>query len=65
MRRPRHLAIKMKRKGERGSPCLIPHEGRKGRDGIPFTSMEKKEEVIRLIIQRVHIGEKPKAINIF
>jgi hypothetical protein len=29
-------AIRMKRKGERGSPCLMPLEGEKGLEGTPL-----------------------------
>jgi hypothetical protein len=41
---PRPSAISKNKKGERGSPCLMPPEGEKGLDGIPFTRMEKKVE---------------------
>jgi hypothetical protein len=32
----------MKRKGERGSPCLIPLEGAKVLEGTPLTRMERR-----------------------
>jgi hypothetical protein len=37
-----------KRKGERGSPCLIPLVDWKGWEGIPLTRMEKKAEEVSL-----------------
>ena len=43
-------AIKMKRKGESGSPCLIPLEGEKGLEGMPLTRMENRAEKVRLTI---------------
>ena len=65
MWRPRPSAINTKRKGERGSPRLIPLEGLNGREGIPLMRMEKKEEDMSLITQHTHICEKPKADSIF
>jgi hypothetical protein len=44
-------AMMMKRKGERGSPCLIPLEGEKGFEGTPLISREKKAEEVRFKIQ--------------
>jgi hypothetical protein len=41
----------MKRKGERGSPCLIPLVGEKGREGTPLIRIEKKAEEVRFRIQ--------------
>jgi hypothetical protein len=41
----------MKRKGERGSPCLIPLEGEKGFEGTPLISREKKAEEVRFKTQ--------------
>jgi hypothetical protein len=38
---PRTSTIKMKRKGERGSPYLIPQLREKIEDGEPFTKIEK------------------------
>jgi len=46
----------MKRNGERGSPCLIPLQGLKGYDGIPFMRIEKKFVEIRFRIHHTHIG---------
>ena len=40
----------IKRKGERGSPCLIPLEGEKGFEGTPLMSREKKAEEVRFKI---------------
>jgi hypothetical protein len=39
-----------KRKGERGSPCLIPLEGEKGCEGVSLTRIEKKVEEMRFMI---------------
>ena len=44
-------AMMMKRKGDRGSPCLIPLEGEKGFEGTPLMSSEKKAEEVRFRIQ--------------
>jgi hypothetical protein len=33
--------LKIKRKGERGSPCLSPISGEKLPKGLPFNKMEK------------------------
>jgi hypothetical protein len=41
----------MKRKGDRGSPCLIPLVGEKGFEGTPLMSSEKKAEEVRFKIQ--------------
>jgi len=51
MHLPRPSAMRTNRKGERGSPCLMPREGEKGLDGTPFTMMEKNVEEISLRIQ--------------
>jgi hypothetical protein len=40
-----------KRKGDNGSPCLIPLEGKKGREGTPLTRIRKKVEEVRFKIQ--------------
>lgn len=53
-----------KRKGERGSPCLMPRVREKGHEGMPFTRKEKLVEVIRLITHRTQVGLKPKAVSI-
>jgi len=50
---PRPSTVITKRKGERGSPCLMPHEGEKGWEGDPLTRMEKKVEVMRFMIQSI------------
>ena len=47
----RPSSIRMKRKGERGSPYLIPLDGEKGCDGTPLIRMEKKAEKVRVVIQ--------------
>ena len=44
------FAIKMNRNRERGSPCLIPLDGLKVDDGVPFSRMEKKEEEMSEVI---------------
>jgi hypothetical protein len=54
-------AIIMKRKGESGSPCLIPLEGEKGLEGTPLIRMENRADEVRLTIQETHEGSKPKA----
>jgi len=41
--------MRMKRKGESGSPCLRPLEGVKFLEGEPLTKIEKLEEVTRAI----------------
>jgi len=47
----RPSTIIMNRKGDRGSPCLIPLEGEKGFEGTPLMRREKKTEEVRFIIQ--------------
>ena len=47
-------AMIIKRKGERGSPCLIPLVGEKVREGMSLTRMEKKAEEVKFIIQVTH-----------
>jgi hypothetical protein len=54
-------SIKMKRKGESGSPCLIPMEGEKGLEGMPLTRMENRADEVRLTIQETREGLKTKA----
>jgi hypothetical protein len=54
-------AIRMKRKGESGSPCLIPLEGEKVFEGTPLMRMENRAEEVRLMIQETQMGSKPKA----
>jgi hypothetical protein len=51
----------IKRKGDIGSPYLIPHDGMKGREGTPLTRMEKKEVEVRFRIQVTQSSSKPKA----
>jgi hypothetical protein len=41
----------MKRKGDRGSPCLIPLDGEKGFEGTPLMRRERNVEEVRLRIQ--------------
>jgi len=65
MLRPRPSAIITKRNVERGSPCLIPREGRKGEEGIPLIRTEKKEEDNKLITHPTQGGAKPKAVRVF
>jgi hypothetical protein len=50
-----------KRKGERGSPFLIPLDGEKGYEGTTLTRIEKKVEEMRFIIQEIQSLLKPKA----
>ena len=51
MERLRPSARMMKRKGERGSPYLIPLKGEKGHEGTPLMRREKNAEEVRFIIQ--------------
>jgi len=44
-------AMMMKRKGDRGSPCIIPLEGEKGFEGTPLMRREKKVEEVKFKIQ--------------
>lgn len=62
---PRPSAIIMNRKGERGSPCLIPLEERKVEVGMPFMRIEKKADDIRLLTHRIPALSKPKAFKTF
>ena len=57
----RPFAMIMKRKGESGSPCLMPLVGEKGLEGTPLIRMENKADEVRLIIQEIQLGSKPKA----
>jgi len=41
--------MRIKRKGESGSPCLRPMEGVKISEGEPFTRIEKLGEVTKAI----------------
>jgi hypothetical protein len=51
MERLRPSARMMKRKGERGSPYLIPLKGEKGHEGTPLMRREKNAEEVTFIIQ--------------
>jgi len=51
----------MKRKGESGSPCLMPLEGVKGLEGTPLIRVENSYEEVRLTIHETQVGSKPKA----
>ena len=37
-----HFHMRIKRKGERGSPCIMPQVGLKGGERAPLRRMEKK-----------------------
>ena len=54
----------MKRKGERGSPCLIPLEALKGVEGEPLTKIKKKVDETIFMTQLVQSFEKQKALRI-
>jgi hypothetical protein len=56
---------RIKRKGERGSPCLIPREGKNLPKGTPSRRMEKEEVVIHCLIHWIHMGWKPSKDKIF
>jgi len=45
--------MRTKRKGDRGSPCLMPRDGLKGEEGEPFNRTEKLGEEIRFMIHLV------------
>jgi hypothetical protein len=64
MDRLRPSAMIIKRNGDRGSPCLIPLVGEKGREGTPLMRIEKKEEEVRFMIQSTQEGSNPKARSI-
>jgi hypothetical protein len=53
----------MKRKGDKGSPCLRPLSGQKRpkvmQIRIPLIRMENDGEVMQIRIQLIHIGENP------
>jgi hypothetical protein len=53
-----------KRKGDNGSPCRMPLEGEKGREGTPSTRIEKKDEEVRFKIQFTQSWSKPKEFKI-
>ena len=54
-------ASRIKRKGESGSPCLMPREGEKGFEGMPLMRMENNVEEVILTVQETHSGSKLKA----
>ena len=39
--------IRIKRKGESGSPCLIPQEGVKVEEGVPLTRIGLKHKKLK------------------
>ena len=49
-------AIRINKKGERGSPYLIPLEGLKVGDRDPFIRIDKKEEEMSDDIQWIDVG---------
>jgi hypothetical protein len=51
---------RIKRKGERGSPCLKPLLGENNPKGLPFKRMEKDEEEIQSSIHCSQIAWNPK-----
>lgn len=53
---PMPFSIRIKMKGERGSPCLIPIEGEKVVVGEPLRRMEKKIKEIKEYIQWTQEG---------
>jgi hypothetical protein len=54
---PSPSAMRIKRKGERGSPFLMPREGEKGMEGDPLTRMEKKSMERR---ESTHLIQEPR-----
>ena len=61
MERLRPSTMIIKRNRDRGSPCLIPCMGEKGRDGTPLMRIEKKAEEVRFRIQLTQEESKPNA----
>ena len=47
---PRLLAIRIKRKGDSRSPCLIPFDGENVEDNVSLIKIEKKVEEVREMI---------------
>jgi len=45
----------MKRKGERGSPCLSPLKGRKIFEGEPLSKIENLAEVTRALTHLIEL----------
>jgi hypothetical protein len=50
---------KIKRKGERGFPCLNPLPGKKKPKGLTFKKIEQEVEEIQILIQDSQRGLKP------
>ena len=50
---------KMKRKWERGSPCLNPLPGEKRPKGLLFKRIEKEVDVIHILIHESQVGVNP------
>jgi hypothetical protein len=61
MEQLRPSSMIMKRNGERGSPCLIPWVGEKGKEGTPLMRIEKKVEEVRFRIEFTQEGSKLNA----
>lgn len=57
----RPSTIRMKRKGDKGSPFLIPLEGLKVGEGAPLTRIETKDEETNDRIHWVQVGWNPNA----
>jgi len=56
--------MKIKRKGERGLPFLMPCEGEKGMQGDTLTRMEKNAVEKRDNTHLIQESEKPKACRV-
>jgi len=61
---PNPSVIRVKGKGEKGSPWWMPWEGRKGREGEPLMRIEKKTKEISVINQLTQEEWNPKASKI-
>ena len=61
---PSPSATMIKRKGERGSHCLIPLEALKGVEGEPLTKIKKKADETIFMTQLVQSSKKPKDVII-
>lgn len=61
---PRASPIIMYKKGERGSPCLIPLEEEKKLDGFPLINIENLGVEMHSNIQFIHCLSNPKACMI-
>ena len=61
---PSPLVAMMKRKGERGSPYLIPLEEFKGVEWEPLKKIEKKADETMFMTQLVQSSKNPKALRI-